>query len=109
MYFEITKGELKDFLNSYTSKDKFYELQYKNKELYDSLVELSEILYRYWLFDKSKNYIIKEGWQFDDIMYMSKSGQLEIQSRRDGRKYCDLIDYFKSHIRNTKIEVLLEK
>ena len=108
MYFKITKGELTLFLKSFVGNPdghlKWNRLEGSNIELFNSLNDLGSILNTYYLHSKPSDYILNE-WEFSDLMYQSKTA---IDAKIGQKKFVDLITYFDKHIRNEKIELIID-
>ena len=94
----ITKGDLIGFFKSF---GELYKL--KDEKLSNSLNELCEILYTYWLFDRRSDYILTDDWQIRDVMYMNSKGD-----KRNNKEYCDLIQYYLHYKRGDKIDSIIK-
>lgn len=105
---KITKSDLILFLNQCNnillSDQRFDKLspvgtRHKYEKYANSVGRLSEILYTYFLFGKSKQYVIEREYEIKDIFFMTSYFT-------DGHKHIDLYDDFIIYQRDKKISEL---
>ena len=93
----ILKGEIIDFLQSF---DEVYEI--KDENLKNSLILLSSVLERYFLFGKPRNYLLKN-WEVNECLNPT------VYDRRVYKNIISLEPYFISFLRDNKLKILCKQ
>lgn len=97
---KITKGEIKEFLNSFGEIHKI-----KDAKLKASLYELHETINTYFLFGKPSAYVLLD-WEVDNALRMKFMLDTDsIYGREPG--YCNLYPYFISFKRKKQLDLIL--
>jgi len=96
----ITKGEIKEFLESFGEIHKI-----EDRKLNNSLSELTAIVNNFFLFGRPSSYVLLD-WEIDDALRMKSVINSDLLYS-GYPNHCDLYPYFISFRRKKQLELIL--